>query len=117
MIDFHQKKSQKKETIYASLINDIYYKGWNIEPLLVITAGARGAIYQTTKYQLKNGPLKLKLVQQKKASKTYLKTQLNSSCKSSSQNEELKITNHYRWTHKTHNIHKDTQHTYIHIYK
>jgi hypothetical protein len=45
-------KITKKETKYVLLIDYIKNKCWQVAPLIVIIAKARGAIYQTTKMQL-----------------------------------------------------------------
>jgi hypothetical protein len=51
-------------------MEDIERQGWKTAPIIVITVGARGAIHQTIKTQLKQSPLKLKTSATKKTMKT-----------------------------------------------
>jgi hypothetical protein len=47
-------KIQEKIEKYQSLIDDIIARGWNVDPLLVLTARAKGNIHQNTILALKN---------------------------------------------------------------
>jgi hypothetical protein len=67
MTNSHLKKKQKKNQKYTPTRG--HMQQWFVAPLTVITAGARGAIYQTTKIQLKHSPLKLKTTSTKKTLK------------------------------------------------
>jgi hypothetical protein len=44
----------KKQKKYKGLIEDIKARGWNVDPLLVLIAGARDSTYKTTISALKN---------------------------------------------------------------
>ena len=46
MIGTHQKIIQEKTEKYENLINDIKTKGWNVDPILILTAGARGSTHK-----------------------------------------------------------------------
>src|SRR5450759_2532421 len=46
-------KIQEKTDKYLGLINDIKARGWNVDPLITLTAGARGSTYKNTISELK----------------------------------------------------------------
>jgi hypothetical protein len=46
-------KIQEKTDKYLGLINDIKAKGWNVDPLITLTAGARGSTHKNTISKLK----------------------------------------------------------------
>jgi hypothetical protein len=48
------KKINEKTVKYKGLIEDIEARGWKVDPLLVLTTGARGSTYKTTISALKN---------------------------------------------------------------
>jgi hypothetical protein len=41
-------KIQQKTDKYLGLINDIKARGWNVDPLIILTAGARGSTHKNT---------------------------------------------------------------------
>jgi hypothetical protein len=43
---FSLDKINEKTIKYQGLIDDIKARGWNVDPLLVLTAGARGSTYK-----------------------------------------------------------------------
>jgi hypothetical protein len=47
-------KIDEKIVKYERLIEDIKARGWKVDPLLVITAGARGSTHKTTIFALKD---------------------------------------------------------------
>jgi hypothetical protein len=47
-------KIQEKTRKYQGLIDAIKAKGWNVDPLLTLTAGARGSTHKSTITDLKN---------------------------------------------------------------
>jgi hypothetical protein len=47
-------KIQEKTRKYQGLIDAIKEKGWNVDPLLTLTAGARGSTHKSTITKLKN---------------------------------------------------------------
>jgi hypothetical protein len=47
-------KIQDKTDKYQGLINDIKARGWNVYPLITLTAGARGSIHKNTISKLKH---------------------------------------------------------------
>jgi hypothetical protein len=47
-------KIQEKIRKYQGLIDAIKAKGWNVDPLLTLTAGARGSTHKSTITDLKN---------------------------------------------------------------
>jgi hypothetical protein len=53
MIDFPQKKSKKKLKSTKILINDIKARGWNVDLLITLTAGARSSTHKNTISELK----------------------------------------------------------------
>jgi hypothetical protein len=57
------------ERKYTPLLEDINKQGWNTTPFIVIIARAKEAIYQMTKTQLNQSPLKLKTATPKKTLK------------------------------------------------
>jgi hypothetical protein len=46
-------KIQEKFDKYLGLINDIKARGWNVDPLITLTAGARGSTHKNTITELK----------------------------------------------------------------
>jgi hypothetical protein len=50
---FFPEKIQEKTEKYQGLINDIKAKGWNVDPLITLTAGARGSTHKNTIFELK----------------------------------------------------------------
>jgi hypothetical protein len=46
-------KIQEKTDKYLGLINDIKARGWNVDPLITLTAGARGSTHKNTISELK----------------------------------------------------------------
>jgi hypothetical protein len=50
---YSPKKIQEKTEKYQGLINDIKAKDWNVDPLITLTAGARGSTYKNTITELK----------------------------------------------------------------
>jgi hypothetical protein len=46
-------KIQEKIDKYLGLINDIKTKGWNVDPLITLTIGARGSTHKNTITELK----------------------------------------------------------------
>jgi hypothetical protein len=55
LIKYLSRYKRKKKTVkYEGLIEDIKARGWKVDPLLVLTAGARGSTHKTTIYALKN---------------------------------------------------------------
>jgi hypothetical protein len=46
-------KIQEKIDKYLGLINDIKARGWNVDPLITLTARARGSIHKNTISELK----------------------------------------------------------------
>jgi hypothetical protein len=51
---FPPDKINEKTVKYEGLIEDIKAKGWKVDPLLVLTVGARGSTHKTTIFVLKN---------------------------------------------------------------
>jgi hypothetical protein len=50
---YSPEKIQEKTEKYQGLINDIKAKGWNVDPLITLTAGARGSTHKNTITELK----------------------------------------------------------------
>jgi hypothetical protein len=50
---YSPKKIQEKTDKYLGLINDIKAKGWNVDPLITLTIGARGSTHKNTISELK----------------------------------------------------------------
>jgi hypothetical protein len=46
-------KIQEKTNKYLGLINDIKARDWNVDPLITLTAGARGSTHKNTISELK----------------------------------------------------------------
>jgi hypothetical protein len=46
-------KIQEKTDKYLGLINNIKARGWNVDPLITLTAGARGSTHKNTISELK----------------------------------------------------------------
>jgi hypothetical protein len=46
-------KIQEKTDKYLGLINDIKARGWNVDPLITLTVGARGSTHKNTISELK----------------------------------------------------------------
>jgi hypothetical protein len=44
---------QEKTNTYLGLINDIKARGWNLDPLITLIAGARGSTHKQTTSKLK----------------------------------------------------------------
>jgi hypothetical protein len=65
------RKIMDKEAKYKPLIEDIKKQEWTIAPIIVITVGARRAIYQITKIQVKQSLFKPKTPATKKHLKLY----------------------------------------------
>jgi hypothetical protein len=51
---YSQDKIDENKIKYEGLIEDIKARGWKVDPLLVLTAGARGSTDKTTISVLKN---------------------------------------------------------------
>jgi hypothetical protein len=51
---YSPEKIQEKTSKYLGLINDIKAKGWNVDPLIILTARAKGSIYKNTISELKH---------------------------------------------------------------
>jgi hypothetical protein len=51
---YSSDKIDEKIVKYEGLIEDIKARGWKVDPLLVLTAGARGSTHKTTISALKN---------------------------------------------------------------
>jgi hypothetical protein len=47
-------KIQEKIDKYLGLINDIKARGWNVDPLITLTTGAKGSTHQNTISELKH---------------------------------------------------------------
>jgi hypothetical protein len=54
MIDLPLDKIKEKTIKYQGLIDDIKARGWNVDPLLVLTTGARGSTHKNTLSVLTN---------------------------------------------------------------
>jgi hypothetical protein len=50
---YSPNKIQQKTDKYLGLINDIKARGWNVDPLIILTAGARGSTHKNTISELK----------------------------------------------------------------
>ena len=50
---YSPKKIQEKIEKYQGLINDIKSRGWNLDPLITLTTGARGSTHKNTIAKLK----------------------------------------------------------------
>jgi hypothetical protein len=50
---YYPDKIQEKRDKYLELINDIKARGWNVDPLITLTAGARGSTHKNTILKLK----------------------------------------------------------------
>jgi hypothetical protein len=51
---YSPNKIEEKTIKYEGLIEDIKARGWKVDPLLVLTAGAQGSTHKTTISALKN---------------------------------------------------------------
>jgi hypothetical protein len=50
---YSPEKIQEKTNKYLGLINDIKARGWNVDPLIILTTGARGSTHKNTISELK----------------------------------------------------------------
>ena len=53
MIDFSHKKIQEKTEKYASLLEDICNRGWNVLDIMIITVGARSTTHKPSIQKIK----------------------------------------------------------------